>query len=99
MVNVHLKHAIAIGPHMVNVGQTGSNQRSSAKGNHGDDANSPTFQFPGVDSHSHLSAFCGKSLVAIRSGNQCEGLEPATYVTAPCCLKRPKSVGVMSTTR
>jgi len=28
-----------------------------------------------------------------------DGPEPAPYVTAPCCFKRPKSVGVMITAR
>jgi hypothetical protein len=51
MVNVHLKNAIAIGPHLVNVHQAGSNERSSGKGNQGDGGNCPSFEFPAIEQH------------------------------------------------
>jgi hypothetical protein len=55
MINAKLEDAIAIGTHLIHLHQAGSDERSSGKGNQGDDANSPSFQFPRVDSHNYLS--------------------------------------------
>jgi hypothetical protein len=60
MVNVYLKNAIAIGPHLINVGQTGSNEQSSGKGKQGDSANHPSLRFPAFE---FPAVECRKSLL------------------------------------
>jgi hypothetical protein len=65
VINAKLKNAIAVGPRLVNVRQTGSNQRSSDKGkqSHGANPSSlrfPAFDFPAVECHGSLPFIAAK---------------------------------------
>jgi hypothetical protein len=47
VINHKLEDAIAIGSHLIQVRQSGSNERSGGKGNQGGAANNPRLKFPG----------------------------------------------------
>jgi hypothetical protein len=49
VINAKLEDAIAIGPHLAEVRQASSKERSNGKGNQGDAANSPPLESPAVE--------------------------------------------------